>query len=661
MKKITLQSLVITNFKGIKHLEISDFSEKETQIFGNNGLGKTSILDAFLWLLFGKDSADRKDFDIKYIDPNGVQSERTDVEVCGTLVIDGNVTTLRRALSEKWQKKRGSEVQEFNGNETKFFWNDVPFSLTEYNVAIKSNIDENLFKLLTNVQAFNAMEWKDRRKILFDIAGNSTDADIAESLPHTNKDIAEFVISVLNQQKTLLQYRSEVAEKKKKLKDELKQIGPRIDEVQKSRPEVTLTEAEINTTIASTKEKLARNAELIASENARLESANKEFNDKKQAINNEILAKKSEYQTLEHSLQLKANESIFADKQKLQDATNEAKQIESELSAKQKTKVDIQNQISTLDDKLTLARANFEAISNERFEYKETQSNCPTCKQALPSEVVDVTQLEANFNKNKLERLNKIQQAGIELKNEQSQLKEELATLLELIAEAETLLEAANENISKLQASTPVATTYDTSELDAITNDIEALSAQLQDLQPSILDTISIQNYKIQQDNYQKHINNLNLELALHADIKRANNRIQELLAQEKTMSEQLATLEKSEFLLDEFEAIKIRAVEEKIAGLFSYVRFKMFNKLINGGVEECCETTINGVPYSSANTASQINAGLDIINTLSNFYQIEAPCFVDRAESVTGFISFEKQIIKLIVSNDNALRIVKN
>ena len=99
----------------------------------------------------------------------------------------------------------------------------------------------------------------------------------------------------------------------------------------------------------------------------------------------------------------------------------------------------------------------------------------------------------------------------------------------------------------------------------------------------------------------------------------------------------------------------------EKIASMFKMARFEMFkNNISNEGMEECCEVTYKGVPYCDLNNAARINIGLDIINTLSEYYQFSAMVFIDNAESVTGFIDTPNtQIIKLIVSEpDKQLRI---
>ena len=116
MKKVILKSLSLTNWKGEKQ-RTTEFNEVETTISGENGLGKTRHFDAFMWLLFGKDSQDRKDFNIKSI-VDGKPLEKVECEVSGILYVDGDEISLRRAYVEDWEKPRGQVEQVFKGNHT---------------------------------------------------------------------------------------------------------------------------------------------------------------------------------------------------------------------------------------------------------------------------------------------------------------------------------------------------------------------------------------------------------------------------------------------------------------------------------------------------------------------------------------------------------------
>jgi len=105
MRNITLQSLELKNFKGIKDLAIN-FGQV-TNISGENATGKTTIFDAFTWLLFDKDSQDGTAFEVKTLDSNNEALHGLDHTVTGTLDIDGRPWTLRKTHRKKGTRKRG--------------------------------------------------------------------------------------------------------------------------------------------------------------------------------------------------------------------------------------------------------------------------------------------------------------------------------------------------------------------------------------------------------------------------------------------------------------------------------------------------------------------------------------------------------------------------
>ena len=128
------------------------------------------------------------------------------------------------------------------------------------------------------------------------------------------------------------------------------------------------------------------------------------------------------------------------------------------------------------------------------------------------------------------------------------------------------------------------------------------------------------------------------------------NHRIFELENQQEKLMAEKNALDEASFLMDEFIKAKVNMLEESINARFKLARFKMFNVMLNGNVEECCETTYEGVPYRSMNNAARINVGLDIINALTSYYKVNAPVFIDNAEAVTEFVPVNSQTIKLIV-----------
>ena len=210
MKSIVIRQLTLLNFKGIRNLTV-DFDVNETNIFGYNGTGKTTIFDAFTWLLFGKDSKDRKDFNIKTLDVNNQPIERIPHEVTACIEVNGEEINLKKCYNEVWTKKRGSAVETFNGHSVECFYNDVPCSVTEYAKKIAELCDEQVFKLITNPLYFTAQKKDYQRTMLFRLAGDVTNDDVLERYP----EFADLVAMLSG--KTLEELKREVQSKKRKI------------------------------------------------------------------------------------------------------------------------------------------------------------------------------------------------------------------------------------------------------------------------------------------------------------------------------------------------------------------------------------------------------------------------------------------------------------
>ena len=182
-----LLKLKLKNFKGIKSLELVANGE-DLRIFGDNATGKTTIYDAFLWLLFDKDSQNKADFAIKTLDKDGNVIHKLDHEVEGTFSVDGETIVLRKVYREKYTKKRGSATEEFSGHETDHFIDGVPVTKTEYTKRVSEIAPEAQFKLLTSPTYFNErMRWQDRRKVLLEVCGDVTMEDVVKA----NGDLAK--------------------------------------------------------------------------------------------------------------------------------------------------------------------------------------------------------------------------------------------------------------------------------------------------------------------------------------------------------------------------------------------------------------------------------------------------------------------------------------
>ncbi|RRJ91559.1 recombinase RecF [Paenimyroides tangerinum] len=665
MKSIVLQKLVITNFKGIKNL-IINFSEI-TDIFGANGLGKTTIFDSFTWLLFGKDSLDRKDFEIKPLDSNGISIPKIENEVEGTLLFNGEEIVLKRIHREKWVKKRGLSEPEFNGNETIYFWNDVPMSAKEYTSKINELLDEQVFKLISNPLAFNNLKWQDRRKVLIDIVGETNVNYIDNDLGH---------ILELTKKKTIAELKAEVNAKVKKIKEELKQIPTRIDEAERGKPEAINFES-----LEHDLKLWERDLERIDKELQDSSSKNQFLINRKTEIQNEIFGFKSKLQAIEFELGNTARAKTQKDTSKLDALNQRLQSLNLELSNAQSNLKQVEanrdyesDRLGKIQKKMEYKRLEWQNENYQTLTFNENDFHCPTCKREFESGDVETKKAEAltNFNTNKAKRLNEINLQGGNLKTESENIQKYLDQQTERVEQFQTNINKVSEDIKSLQSAIEleqnIVSGTDTPsfekvftellishvEYNSIKDSIQAKEQELANIQP-------ISNSELEQLKRETfgNINIVKQQLNTKFQIAAADNRIYELKQEEQSLSASLLELEKQEFDIEKYIRLSIEALENNINQKFEHVTFKLFETQINGGEIECCEALINGVPFHNANTASKINAGIDIINTLCNFYNTNAPIFIDNRESVTELINSKSQIINLIVSkSDKTIRV---
>lgn len=671
MKKIiTLQTLTLLNFKGIKSLSI-DF-QNQTNIFGANGTGKTTISDAFTWLLFGKDSTDRKDFEIKTLDSLGNIIPKIEHEVAATLLIDNDVVTLRRILKENWVKKRGSETSEFAGNVTDLYWNDVPVNVTEFTKKVNGVLNEQVFKMITSPTYFNSIKWQDRRNLLIDIFGEVSNEDIAKG-----NQAYEALVAKLTQGKTIEDYNAQIKASVKKAKEDLSLIPTRIDEAERSRPEpqdFRVLEIELQG-YESQLEKVDED----------LVDLNKAF-DSKLASQRAVKLKVSELQSSIEVIEFKAKKQAS---EQLKPDTSELDNLQKQKSEKEAELQSYENAVQTLSDKhtsLVQSRNTLEAkIEAKRNEWADTNSkeltfndndfHCPTCKREFESGDVEAKKEEAlqNFKKDKNSRLQEINQQGAALGQEKTNLEKEIETLKQRIETGNASVKSVKETISDLETkinsfSTPTKSTESKSEeevfksiLDA-NNTYQELLLELDATKKQIEETPSVNNNELvtKRKEIVSEIDIIKAKLQSKTQIENADKRILQLQDEEKVLAQQIANVEKEQFTIENFIKSKVDALENVVNSKFKYVKFKMFDLQINGGLKETCEAMVNGVPYSDVNTASKINAGLDIINVLSEFYGITAPIFIDNAESVHTLIETESQLIRLVVSEQHKKLLVE-
>ena len=673
--QIKLKNLRITNFKGIAQFE-TDFKHI-TNVFGENGTGKSTVFDSFLWLFFGKNSDGKAQFEVKRLDKLNNFIPKLEAEVSATIEVNGQEIVVKKVLRQKWVKRRGELSENYSGDENIYYWNDVPLKESEFNNKIKDIVDENLFKMISNPLYFNSLKWQERRQILLSIAGNISNDEVFDSIiTAANKASFNNLIYALNMGKSLDEYKRELGAKKKRIKEEAESIPSRIDEVRRGIPgdinfdSIRLEEASIKAELQTIDNSLSDEIAKMQEENKRRASITDEYNQKVSTNQQSIFRLKSQIQNFEFEAKSQAKNLSGNTDGEIKSLINKVtdKKLEEERYSNSIT--NLQSQIDQKNIELDKLRAEYVTIDESQFSFDESGCTCPTCNQSLPAGDIDTKreELQTSFNTNKLNKLQSIH-------SQANGLKAEIETLTTRIANGNKAINDLKADISNLQSSLELlkleASQPKKSEEDIIkdilsgNNEYQRVKIELFTLEtktiaaPVFPPIQSNEELKSQRVQLNSRLQVIQTELLKEQQIQKAEDRIKELSEQETKLAKELASLEGDEFAILNFTKAKIDTMESRINGRFKYVSFKMFAQQVNGGEVECCEALINGVPFSDANNAAKINAGIDIINVLCKHYDIYAPIFIDNRESVTNLIECDSQIVNLIVSEpDKKLRV---
>jgi len=660
MKKIILEQLELTNFKGIQKL-IIPFNPEITNISGRNATGKTTIFDSFTWLLYGKNTAGNAEFGIKTLDKYNVVIPKIEHSVKGLFNVDGNIVVFERILREKWQKKRGEETAEFAGNETAYFVNEVPCSEKEYKQKISEIIEESVFKMLTSPFAFQSLKWNERRDILIKIAGGVDVSEMIKNNQNYQKLYNEVKIINTNMifdfDKCFEDWKKTYSAKKKNIKEELQLIPARLDEVQKTIPQ----QEPDYTIIANDIEIKTREVDILQEQIEDKTKQSEQDLNAKLEVQKQINSLKSQMQKIEFDEQSKIDKTFNDNKLKYNSINSQISILNSNLSGKKQILTNKYELLKQYQDKITSLIKEFAEINKTELVFDEADFSCPTCKREFEKSDIKTTKqgLIKNFYNDKVAKLTKINESGTSAKKFTQELSENIQVIEKEIIEIEKeIITKENElkDVEKIETSLTVnLRLLKVPEYIKLQDKIKELEKPIEEQKPA-----DVSDLKLSIQNLRNEIDNLKIQLQVKDQVLISKKRIAEIEKNANSLGQSLADLEKLEYIASQFTKDKINSIETKINSMFKFVRFKMFNILVNGSEEECCDTLINTngsfVSWQDANNGGCINAGLDIINTLSVVKNVAAPIFIDNSESVNTLIETKAQIIRLVVTNDENL-----
>lgn len=654
---IRIKKMHIENFKNFNVFDIEFVNV--TKVLGQNAAGKTSVVDSFMWCLFDKNSKGDTKFQVRPLDCNGNQIDHIEIKVVVTLEVDGKEVILQKIQKQNWVKKRGTLTETLQGNVNYFEIDGIPKKEKDYKEFISSIVGEELFKLITNPQAFVSKKWQEQRKELMKFALGIENDDVIAANSNVLQELS-LAMSLHTPEDLQAKSKKALAEYKKQQTE----IPARIDEVRKSMTDIDVAELELQrndlkeqiATIEKSEEDMTAQYESYQKETDSLMDLKFKLSDMERRANEENNTAKRKYEEQISGFDMEissSNRKIATLQQNIIDAKGT-------ISAYEKKRQDLLN-----DWKEENAKTYVESLV-----FDENSTICPMCGQDYPEERIE--QIKADFEQKKIaiktkwekdhnDTLERIVADGNRYKTLIEQMQGRLKNAkAKLATEQDNLqsVEVEKKKIADVLASLPDK--IDISDAE----EYKKIASQIEEKE-KILKTANSGAEMRQQLRVKK--NGLKEELLIvekqitSADNSAKEERIEELQQEMRDIADKVSEQEKMLYLLEEFTKAKMTMVSKIVNEKFGIVNWKLFDKQVNGAIVECCECTIDGIGINKdLNNGHRIVAGLDIINTLSKLYGVTAPIFIDNAEAVNDFNipKMDAQMILLSVSNDKELKV---
>ena len=635
--EVILRRLDLENFMGCERATY-EFDEKETNFYGANATGKTTVFSGFTWTLFGRDCYGREKFSLRPLNPDGSVKHNVEISATVCLSIDGKEKEFKRTQKEVWRKKRGTDVATLQGNVNEYEIDGYPQSEKDFKQAVADIVDEDLFKTLTNPMLFTSLKWQDQRKMLMQLIDAGDDIDIARDAGGRFDSLIE-ELERADTDAVKKKYQKQLNEWKKKQTE----IPVRIDEAERVKASVDV--AAVNKERNKLQKQLEENLKAQTDVSAMSEERNK-----LQSVLFNLEAEKGKY---EREAMQKLYDARMELRQNLQNVLIEINRTENDIDSAKR---------DVTGEKVNRVVAEMKALREEWLKTKdmtfdESSTICPYCHQPLPEE--QQAEMRKHFEDEQKKEIKRISALGAELKASYDRELEKVNDASEKIKLLESdikQLEAEKLNIENEIKKIPEAPDFskDTKHQE-LTAQIDGIAKSLEE-NTSVSDIVK--QLKADEESIRQRISFCEADLARAKNNVLIDERIEGLKEEQLAVAQKVTEAEGRLFLLEEFIRYKMDAISENLNSHFDGVEFTLFNRLLNGATVETCECTVNGVPYASLNNGHRIIAGLQIIKAFQNYNCRYLPVFNDNAEAVSdgNFPDMDCQMIYLRVSNDRKL-----
>lgn len=641
MERAVLKKVVLENFMCYVHAEFDFF--KITKIMAENGEGKSTIGSCITWVLFNCD-IDLKDNPVVRREVDGVSVD--DMDTYGELTFDvgGKEITMKK-VQKRTYSKDGSSYKDDN----KYFINDVPKTLKDFNAYL--DVDMNVFKMCSNINAFLNQKPAEMREYLFSLVENVTDLDIA----HSKAELAELV--PLLEKYTTEELTAMNKATKAKITKDLPILDGQIKEKERDIQIKQDTDAsDLELYRNSLKEQIA---DCIAKQTD---------NDKLLAEYDKASADILDLKFKQGDLSRKANEDTIKARREIEDKISDKKFL---VRRTEKTIADTENCITSSEKTIESIKG---YLQTERDKWKEEKERkfddssliCPYCGNEYKEDKKE--QLKADFAKHKADNLKTITDNGNMYKERLDKEKATLESLKVELPQHKESLEMLNTDIADLEKQLSELP----QEIDvSVTEEYKALEQKIAEKEQAMHKANDISaikaELKTQENDLRQQLSECERKIA-ESNTEKDEQRLEELRVEQRTQEQNKTNAEKILDLLDELDKAKNETLSDSINSHFSLVKWKLFELNKSGGYKSVCIPTVNGksILTTMSNKGNRILGGVDICNSIQKISGMPVPIILDDSESLDSTNQkkvaemVDSQLIMLIVNDSEKLEIVE-
>lgn len=648
MKIVELKRLTLSNWRGQSRKV--DF-EGRTDVYGKNKTGKSSLKDAFLWLLTGYDSNNRMNFNLFDNNMEYTAENNPEAKVEAIFLIDGNEYSFKRTAKMGFVRKRGNKEYERKGtDEYKFYLDGIELGATEYRSRISSLFcDIDILRIILDTTYFLGMEWKEQRKFLSLMSGEIEESDFKGKYAHLLSEMKKY---------SLDEIKARIITICDPIKSQLKSFPLTIQTLEENLPDISAIE-EVKKEIENDKIQIQEIEDAL---NGSAETI-KPFIDKRNTELLQISSLKNGLISRKKAFEEEQKAPMEIARKNLDNISAKNEEIKAQNAKIERDRNRYETQIRTFEEYVKQCEQRREALLAEKNEEKEKlfgEDTCPVCGQSYPESKQE--ELRASFEENKKNRLETIIAQGKAnnsrkesfLKSIQ-ELKEEISSLpepqeLHNVIGAVEELRKAEENWKRFE---------DTEEYASMMMNIQRAEENLTEI-PEQNNEELIEMKKT----FMHHIEESSKKLGLVDERKKQEQKIKKIKEEQQEAAAQLAEQEKLEAEIKEYEEERAQIVSDRVNKYFKRCNITMMSQDKSGKwIPNCVITALDGANYTTVNGAERILLGVDISNAFAEYFQISIPLFVDDVNlinDVSEAIQTQHQLINLIVSEDD-LKVVNH